>query len=113
MIKMRDGGPDRLIAFVNDDLQGGRILLAEGVFFEEVSRHSWEMEDHLIPKAPHKGLMVLEGWIEVGPGDDPDVTFVGDWRQLTHMEMCRMRFGQSPWNGKATEGDARPRFWGE
>lgn len=90
--------PGRLIAFARASLDQGPILLAEEPFDEEIRQAGWDISDHELPKPPESGLWLFEGWIEVGPDIDPDIFFVGDWRRLTHWEMCRLRSGMVPWD---------------
>jgi hypothetical protein len=89
-----DFGPSSLVAFVRPELDLGPILSADGEFLEEVREAgSWDIGDHNMPLPTEMGLQVFEGWREVSPGPDPDISFVGSWRRLTHWEICRMRFG--------------------
>ena len=91
-------GPSALLAFVRPERGRGPILLATGEFLTEVRDGcaSWDIGDYDMPMPDRPGLLVFEGWIEVNAGPDPDVSFRGSWRQLTHWEMCRVRFGLSP-----------------
>lgn len=85
--------PSSLVAFVRPELDSGPILTADGEFLEEVRVSGWDISDHNMPLPTTMGLQIFEGWVEVGHEPDPDVSIVGSWRQLTHWEMCRMRFG--------------------
>lgn len=89
--------PSRLLAFVRPELDCGPILAADGEFIEECRAiGAWDISDNNMTTPTAWGLQVYEGWLERAAGDDGDVTFVGAWRQLTHWEMCRVRFGMSP-----------------
>lgn len=91
-------GPSRLMAYVHACGDEGPILSAVGAFVDELKNAGYDVSDHDMPKPDvgHVGLLVFEGWVDVGPGDDPDVSLVGSWRRLTHWEMCRVTFGLSP-----------------
>jgi hypothetical protein len=91
-------GPDILLAFVGHGLDTGPILSATGEFQRELERHgAQDIGDHNMPMPNAMGLLLFEGWIEIGPGDDPEVNWTGEWRRLTHWEMVRVRCGKSPW----------------
>jgi len=90
--------PSMLLAYLHSQRDEGPILAATGEFAEEVRNSGWDTSDHEMPCGDVAGLQVFEGWIEVGPGPDPDIAFVGSWRQLTHWEMCRVRYGLPPWS---------------
>jgi len=68
-------------------------------FADEVEMAGYDIEDHCFPPPdpPMSGLLIFEGWVQVGPGLEPDITIDGLWRPLTHWEMCRVRFGRTPW----------------
>ncbi len=89
-------GPSEALVFVNDDLKSGPILIANPQFRLEVTSSGCDISEHSIPEPKEPGLQIFEGWVEVGSGDDPDVYWVGDWRRLTHWEMCRVRHGMPP-----------------
>jgi hypothetical protein len=89
--------PLRLLAFVRPELDQGPVLYAEGawsVFLRELG--SWDIGDMNMPMPPHGGLMVFEGWHETVTTDPTEVSFVGAWREMTHWELCRARFGMTP-----------------
>ena len=102
-------GPSAIIAFVRIGKQLGEqdikvsaegpILWAEGEFLRELQEGcgGWDIADHELPDPPGAGLWAFEGWIEVGHGPDAEVEWQGDWRRLTHWEMCRLRFGKPAW----------------
>lgn len=71
----------------------GPILEASGGFREEISNSGSDLEEHDVPKPPRSGLLLFEGWVEILGSEDPDVSWVGEWRELTHWEMCRVRCG--------------------
>jgi hypothetical protein len=90
--------PLRLLAFVRPELHAGPVLYAEGewsVLLRQLGS-SWDIGDLNMPMPPHGGLMVFEGWHETSPTDPTEVSFVGDWREMTHWELCRTRFGMTP-----------------
>lgn len=86
-------GPGRLLAFVKEDLDEGPILLCSGAFIEEIRECGYNIADHNMPAPNCHGLLVFEGFIEHTRGPDPDVMWLGEWRQLTHWELCRLRYG--------------------
>jgi hypothetical protein len=88
-------GPSTLVAFVRPELDAGPILTADGEFLDELRSGcgGWDIGDYNMTMPTRPGLQIYEGWREVTAGPDEDVHLVGDWRQLTHWEMCRMRFG--------------------
>lgn len=89
----------QLLAWVGKDLDNGPILAASGSFDVEVeSGGGHDIADHDMPCAPSAGLLLFEGWISVGATPDPDVFFEGQWRSLTHWEMCRLMVGELPWD---------------
>lgn len=94
---MSDGkvtGPSRLLAFVRPELDSGPILEVDGEgFAAEIDPGGWDISDHNMLMPDHAGLQVYEGWVECGPGPDPDCSLVGRWRVLSHWEMSRIRFG--------------------
>lgn len=96
-------GPSRLIVFATGNQDQGPILLAEGCFTEEVAVAGSDISDHELPRPDGPGLWVFEGWVNIGPGTDPDVFLDGEWRRLTHWEMCRMRHGMAPWDEQSSE----------
>jgi hypothetical protein len=68
------GDPGRLVAFVHDNLDSGLIVYAEGAtLLDELRSSGWDISGHNLPT--------------------PD-----SWRLLTHWEMCRVRFGLTPWD---------------
>ena len=80
--------PGRLLVFVRPELDSGEILYVSGEeFLNEVHNAGWDISDHNFPTPTQKGLQIFEGWIQVGPGEDPDVAIVGEFRKLTHWEM--------------------------
>jgi hypothetical protein len=93
--------PSVLVAFVRESdgrhgvFDEGPILEANGDFLRELrdSAGGWDIGDHNMPALDGPGLWMLCGWIETGPGPDPDVEFVGSWERLSHWSMCRMRCG--------------------
>ena len=89
--------PGTILAFVRPEGDNGPILSADGSFLEEVHSSGWDISDHDMPKSTdtcgQHGLLVLEGWVERTGGPDPDTYMVGEWRRLTHYEMCRVRHG--------------------
>ena len=91
-------GPTMVEATIEISAEGP-ILWAEGEFLKELTDGcgGWEIGDHELPDPPGAGLFAFEGWIEVGHCEDSDVEWKGDWRRLTHWEMCRMRFGKPAW----------------
>jgi hypothetical protein len=91
-------GPSEMLAFVRPGLDSGHILSASGEFLTELrdGAGGWDIADHNMPTPREHGLLLFDGWIEVGHGDSPDVSWVGEWRRLTHWEMARVRFGLSP-----------------
>ena len=104
-----EAGPSAFLAFVRSSKETGdsrikigaegHILWATGEFLRELNEHgSWQIADHEIePPGNLVGLLVYEGFIEVGYGEDPDVEWRGSWRQLSHWELLRVRFGKPPW----------------
>jgi hypothetical protein len=89
--------PLRLLAFVRPELHEGPVLYAEGAWSVLLrERGSWDIGDLNMPMPPHGGLMVFEGWHETSSPDPTEVSFVGDWREMTHWELCRTRFGMTP-----------------
>ena len=100
-------GPSRLLAFAKGTPPSwGPILLADGEFSEEVAVGGPDISDHEMPRPAEPGLQVFEGWVEVGPGEDPDVEIVGEWRRLDHFELCRLRYGLWPWPERVDETGA-------
>lgn len=91
----------RLVAYVNPDGCSGPILHYEEVFAMEIESIGRDISDNDLPKPAQHGLMLFEGWLEVGAGPDPDVAFVGQWRRLTHWELTRLNFGSTPWEPTA------------
>jgi hypothetical protein len=91
--------PGRLIAFVRPEMDHGPILSVDGAFFDEVHDRGWDISDHDMPSGDQWGLLVFEGWVEHTSGPDPDVVLVGEWRPLTHWEMCRLRCRMSVFPG--------------
>jgi|GEM_PF-3411667 len=85
--------PGRMLAFVEPELDRGSILDPGPVFREEIENSGSDISDHDIPKALRGGLLIFEGWMEFTSGPDPDCYFAGEWRPLTHWEMCRLRAG--------------------
>ena len=105
---MADFEPGRMVVFIRDWKEptdnidrgpDGPILYVEGEMLKrEVAEHSDELGDHIFEKRTElRGLLIFEGWVEVGMGEDPDVTLVGEWRKLDHWEMCKVREGLAPW----------------
>lgn len=90
----------RLLVYVHHDGYTGPILEASGVFVEDVLNFGRDISDHDMPNANNEGLLIFEGFIEHTAGPDPDLFFCGEWRNLTHWEMCRVRVGLSPWDEK-------------
>ena len=89
--------PLRLVAFVRPELDQGPILAAEGhfsVLLREIG--SWDICDLDMMMPNRMGLLVFEGWAERSPTDDTDIRWVGAWREMTHWELCRLRFGMTP-----------------
>jgi len=89
-------GPGRFVAFVRDTGDYGPVLYASGSFVEEFRMGGYDVESLDMPVPSERGLLLFEGWVEIGPGPDPDVVAVGEWRRLTHWEICRIRHGVSP-----------------
>lgn len=90
--------PLRLLAFVRPELDQGPILAAEGDWanmLREVG--SWDIGDYSMRMPDRPGLHIFEGWTKLMPDDPSDMQWEGEWRQLTHWEMCRLRFGMVPW----------------
>jgi len=89
----------RAVAFVRGEaLDEGPILQWHGPELDnELSHGGRDIADHNFPPPPRGGLVIFEGWLEVSHGPDPDVMFVGEWRELTHWEICRMRHAMTPW----------------
>ena len=91
-------GPSALLAYVRDETAHGPvglILEVTGAFADEVSNGGLDLEDHGLPHVgPARGLLVFEGWIDVGVGPEPDVHWQGGWRALDHWELCQLRFGR-------------------
>lgn len=92
--------PSQALAFVRPELDQGPILAVTGAFFDEVHAAGWDISDHNIATPTTPGLQIFEGWVDVGPGDDPDVRWEGGWRPLSHWELCRLRFGMTPFQEK-------------
>jgi hypothetical protein len=89
--------PLRLLAFVRPELDQGPVLYAEGEWSVLLrGRGSWDIGDMNMPMPPRMGLMVFEGWHETSPTDPTELSFVGAWREMTHWELCRARFGMTP-----------------
>lgn len=90
-VKKVDAQPDGLPRCAE-----GEILEHDGDSFsaELEAVGSTNIGDHSLPKPPRAGLLAFEGWVELGPGQDPDPWFVGEWRELTHWEMCQLRCGE-------------------
>ena len=89
--------PLRLLAFVRPELDQGPVLYAEGEWSVLLREHgSWDIGDVNMPMPARMGLMVFEGWHETSPTDLTDFSFVGAWREMTHWELCRARFGLTP-----------------
>jgi hypothetical protein len=88
-----DFKPGRMLAFVEPEGDRGPILDPGPVFYDEINTTGPDISDHEFPKPPRAGLLIFEGWMECTGGPDPDVYFVGEWRPLTHWEMCRLRAG--------------------
>ncbi len=87
----------RALCFVAPTGDEGPILFAEGGLAEEISMAGSDISDHEMPCPDGiRGLLIFEGWMEYTAGPDPDLCFVGEWRRLTHWEMCRVRHGLSP-----------------
>ena len=87
----------RLLVFVRPELDNGPILIHSGCFSEEVWERGWDISDHEMPCATRMGLYIFEGFISYSPGPEPDIYFSGEYRDLTHWEMCRLRIGLIPW----------------
>jgi hypothetical protein len=87
--------PSVLVAFVHSSRAAGPILMASGAFLREIREGAGgvDISDYNMPPPDHVGLLVFEGWIEHRAQDDGDALFEGWWRQLTHWELSRMRFG--------------------
>ena len=91
-------GPSRLLAFVRPEGDNGPVLAADGDFHKEVFEGGWDIENYNMPMSlPLYGLLIFEGFIEVGTEPEPDVSLSGEWRQLSHWEICRVRHGWLPW----------------
>lgn len=94
--------PGRMVVFLREwhpeNGPSGPVLYAENPFKLEVGQTGDDVGDLFFEgNTLLRGLLIFEGWIEVGPGEDPDVTCVGEWRKLTHWEMCKVREGRAPW----------------
>lgn len=108
-------GPSAMVAFVRAGKEFGEatikisaegpILWASGEFLKELEEGGggWDIGDHEVPDPPGAGLFILEGFIEVGVGEDPDVNFEGQWRRLSHWEILLMRYGNPIWHASAEE----------
>ena len=90
----------RMLAFVRPEGDQGPILVADGAYAGEIRAGGWDISDHdmPVPTSALRGLLVFEGLVESTRGPDPDVSLVGEWRHLTHWEMCRVVAGFSPWS---------------
>lgn len=88
-----NGEPSILVAYIRDSLDSGPILEASSDFLKELHEGGggWDIGDYNMPMPQHPGIQVLEGWLEYTGGEEPDVHFTGNWRQLTHWEMSRFR----------------------
>lgn len=93
---MNRTSPGKLLAFVRPEIDSGPILCATVPFLEEIWQSGWDISDHDMPMSDASGLQIFEGWIELSGDPEPDPRFVGQWRQLTHWEMCRVRHGMMP-----------------
>lgn len=113
---MNNGYPSQALIYVyevpreNSRRAQGIILDATGDFQHEMREVGRCLDDHTFEEQPTTtGLQMFVGWVEVGPGDDPDVTLVGSWSPLTHWEMCCVRFGNSPFaRGAKSEPSTEP-----
>ena len=88
----------QILAFVRATGDEGPILAVmpnTGVA-DEVGQ-AGDICDHEFAVPDARGLLLWSGWVEVGIGPDPDVIMVGEWRRLTHWELCRVRYGLAPW----------------
>lgn len=86
----------RMLVFVRGKDEGPILDVSGEDFTEEIAQSGSDICNHDIEKPPRQGLLVFEGWVEVSGGEDPDVLFVGGWRELTHWEMCKVRCGETP-----------------
>lgn len=82
----------------------GHVCAATAAFAEEVRDGGPAISDHNMPMPDRPGLVLFEGWVEVGAGEDPDVSWVGEWRPLSHWEMSRVRHGLPPWDDTPNSG---------
>jgi len=104
----------RLVAYVrtvDHAAPEGPVLWASDNFNRELEMGGFDLESHDFPPSDFGtcGLLVFEGWMEYGPGPEPDVYFRGDWRRLTFSEMIRLRCGQDPWPEKdSNDGKEAP-----
>ncbi len=89
----------RMLAFVRPEGDQGPILIAAGAYAQEVRAAGWDISDHNMPASAGRlyGLLVFEGFVEHTAGPDPDVYLAGNWRRLTHWELCRVGAGLTPW----------------
>jgi len=94
-----------LLVFVRDrDVDGkprreGLILGSSGGFAVEIKEIGSDyLSDYETPTPTARGLLVLEGWVHVCHGPEPEVEFVGEWRMATHWELIRLREGIYPWD---------------
>lgn len=94
----------RLVALVKAQVGQGLIIMADGAFVEEVVNSGHFIEDHDMAVPQFSGLGIYEGFVHVTDGQDPDVVLEGEWRRLTHFEMCRLAFGRTPWTDKLPGG---------
>jgi len=91
-------GPSRLVAFARAALDEGPVLFATGDFAAEMAMAGADICDHNLPAPNGPGLWLFEGWLEYGPDPEPDIYLAGEWRRLSHWEMCRVRHGMAPWD---------------
>lgn len=96
---MKDG-PSRMLVWVTAHGRHGpegTVLSAEGQFRDETMSSGSALEDHEFEASADPsltGLLVFEGWVEVGRGEDPDVKLCGWLRRVETWELCRLRFGE-------------------
>jgi len=90
----------RLVVFVHPSLKDGPILIAEGIFLNEISQVGWDLGDYagyIRPVPSMAGLLIFDGWIESTSGPEPDSWLVGCWRRVTVRELLKIAVGERPW----------------